>query len=598
MRKVRDRILATLLIVGVLSALPIAVIGVNTILRSSREQAQSFGEKSADYNAQIISTWLNEKMKLLLSLKQQLYALSGEDPVQDYLRMYAKTSPDIISIFIGFDDNRMIDAYDWAPPPEYRVTERPWYSVAKGRENAVTSVYLDQNKQDYVIAIATDLNFRHNEGVLAANIYADYVKGILDEIRFGDTGFAMLLDDRNQLICPNSDPGKIALFRSLLGELEGRYGAERSGSTYEVRLDGVSYLTTVADVKGYGWKLFLIAPISDFTKSARTMVTQFIFVISFLLIIIILLDYFISRSISQPIDRLIHIISSLAGGFFDIEIRPTSQDELGQLTTALDKMRSNLKSIFESMEYEGTLIAMNSQALAARLSETYRGTHRFMSMLSHDIKTPVTLIKGYATALDAGIVSEEKAQEVTRKILYRVDQIEMIVKDVLDSTYELNNLRVNRQQVSCRDFLGILRYNAEGWVADQARTLEISCALDDMPENAGVAVDIVKLQRVMNNLLSNAMKFSKEDTVITLYFGYADRRLLICVRDRGPGIRDEDKERIFNMFYKADESKAGYGLGLYISQAILDAHGSQRYLKTDQGEGCAIGFYIDVMEMS
>jgi K+-sensing histidine kinase KdpD len=237
---------------------------------------------------------------------------------------------------------------------------------------------------------------------------------------------------------------------------------------------------------------------------------------------------------------------------------------------------------------------MNSENLSSHLKDTYTGTYRFMSMLSHDIKTPITLIKGYSKALAMGILDDEKEKEYIERINYRSEQIEKIVADVLDNTYEANNLKTNLKKVSCEDFINTVIYNSETYVLNQKRKFEKDISLSDFNEGDIVYIDRIKIQRVINNILSNAVKFSDENSTIKLEIKKSHGRIFTCFKDRGEGIKDEDRQKIFNMFYKTDDSKKGYGLGLYINKAIIEAHEGSVYFDSVYKEGTSSGFYLNI----
>ena len=260
-------------------------------------------------------------------------------------------------------------------------------------------------------------------------------------------------------------------------------------------------------------------------------------------------------------------------------------------------MRFNLKKIFESVKYESKILAMNSQSLEMHLDETYRGTRNFMLLLSHDIRTPITLIKGYAKALIMGIADQKKSDEYVERITYRVNQIEKIVSDILDDTYSVNNMKVNRKTLRIKDYINMLIYNSENYVRNEKREFFVSFEGDSFSETQRVALDIIKIQRVINNILSNAVKFSSVGTPIRLVVKNCGDSVLTYFTDYGKGISEHDMDKIFNMFYKSDDKTQGYGLGLYINRAIIQAHDGQIYLESEYGVSTSSGYYLDILKL-
>lgn len=591
--KLRTRILVIMLVIGLIAALPITFISMTSLIRSSIEQAKDFGEKSAYYNSQIINTWLTEKAKTLTELKARLKQQKNAEEVRKLLKMYSDINQDFISIFIGLDNNEMIDAYGWIPDESYKIIKRPWYQKAINKEGYITTaVYRDVNKKENVTAVASGIDLLGKKGVIAANIYVDYIVEIINGIKYGENGFAVLLDDSYNLITGPKDEQKLAVFNRIFEMLEKGKDFNQSDA-YEIEIDGVKYIAAYSSIEGFDWSLFLVAPLSDFIHIAYAMRTQMLYILLGTLVLIIMVDYYMSRSISLPIETLVKGVSRIAKGDFDTAINIQTQDEIGELSIELDKMRTNLKRIFESLKYESKIISMNSQNLIQHLDETYQGTYRFLMMLSHDIKTPITLIKGYSKALSMEMVDPDKTKEYIERIQYRCEQIENIVTDILDNTYEANDIRVNPKAIKISDYVNMILYNSENYVNNQKHHFVQKIDYEGIDLEGTVAVDITKIQRVVNNILSNAVKFSDDDSVIELVIKEEDGRILTCFRDYGIGIKAEEQTKIFNMFYKSDDSKKGYGLGLYINKAIVEAHDGEIFFKSVYKEGTISGYYLN-----
>ncbi len=591
--KIRTKLLVMMMIIGMIAALPITFISMTSLVKSSKEQAKDFGEKSAYYNSEIINTWLSEKSKILMELKTQLRQQMTDEEIIQLLRVYSDINHDFISIFIGTDLNEMLDAYGWVPDESYQVSERPWYQKAINHQNYITtSVYHDVHKKEYVTAIASSIDLQERKGVIAANIYVDYIVEIIDGIKYGENGFAILLDDSYNLITGPKDEDQLVVLNHILKVLSSK---NQNSEAFEIKVDGAEYIAAYSSIKGFDWNLVLVAPLSDFIHPAYAMRSKMIYILLATLLLIILINYNLSRSISRPIEALVSGISSIAKGNFDVAINIQTQDEIGRLSKELDKMRINLKKIFESIKYESNIISMNSQNLIQHLDETYQGTSRFLSMLSHDIKTPITLIKGYSKALSMEMVDPDKTKEYIERIQYRTEQIENIVTDILDNTYEAHNIKVNLKEIKISDYINIVLYNSENYANNQKRRFIPEIDYKNIDVNKTLAVDITKIHRVINNILSNAVKFSEEDSVIILIIKEEDGRILTCFRDYGTGIKAEEREKIFNLFYKSDTTKKGYGLGLYINKAIIEAHNGEIFFESEYQHGTTSGYYLNVI---
>lgn len=595
MRKISTKILLVLLIVCIISIVPISVIGLNSILRSSKEQAKDFGEKSAYYNAQIIKTWADEKSKLLINIREEIIKLDSEDKILQSLLSFSEINEDFISLFIGFEDNQMIDAYGWRPPSDYRPTERPWFKKASELSyTATTSVYEDKNKNRNVIALATGISVLDKRGVLAANVYADYLDEIVCGIKYGKDGFVFLLDEDSQIITGSKSNLDFALFESLMNRMVELKIDHTVDGTYEIKNGDETYITSIAKIEGYDWSLFLIAPINDFMSAARQMVSQFIYISFAVILLVFLLDLYLSRTISAPIENLIQSISKIAKGNFEDVVHIEGKDEVATLGLEVDKMRVNLKRIFDASKYESKMLSMNTKNLETHIADTYKGTYNFMSLLSHDIKTPVTLIKGYSQALNIGLGSEEKQKEYIERIGYRADQIEKIANDILDDTLDVESMSVKPLPLDIQDYINMAIYNSEHYVKNQKRVFVSLIDRASFGSDVCVQVDVIKIQRVLNNILSNAVKFSQEGTKIELIIEKRGKFLLTAFKDYGEGVERENMDKVFNMFYKSNEDKKGYGLGLYINKAIVKGHEGNMYFDSEYGDWTISGFELQL----
>lgn len=584
-----------MLAIGLIAALPISFISINALINSSQAQAKEFGQRSAHYNSEIIGTWIAEKSEVLIALKHQIENLNNETEIIDLMRMYSDSNKDFISIFIGMENNVMLDAYNWQPDANYQVAERPWYKSAIDTQSYVTtSVYSDANKKRNVTAVATSIEILGKKGVLAANIYVDYIVDIIDDIKYGDNGFAVLVDPNNNIITQIESDDKAVIFQKIINSVNFPNMSQEQSNVTEITINNVEYIVAYSNVKNINWKLILVSPMSDFIKSAKLIQNQLIYILFATIILIIILDYHFSRTISKPIEELVSAVSGIARGNFDTPISIRSHDEIGSLSKELEKMRQNLKKIFNSLQYESKIVSMNSKNLTEHLNETYQGTTRFMLMLSHDIKTPITLIKGYSKALSSNMIDPEKTREYIEKIQYRSEQIENILTDTLDNTYEVSDIKVNLKEINMADYINMILYNSENYVTNQAHsfTRDIDASLYE--DRRLLAIDLTKIQRVVNNILSNAVKFSEAGSQIKLIMRQKGDRILTCFQDFGSGIAEEDKEKVFNMFYKTNSDKKGYGLGLYINKAIIEAHGGEIYFKSILNKGTISGYYLNI----
>ncbi|WP_432665587.1 sensor histidine kinase [Wukongibacter baidiensis] len=600
--KIRTKITTTLLLVGIVTALFISTASLIVLLSTTSKQAGEIGLESAKYNAKIIESWINERSAILKNTSAQISSLEefNEEKIRKILYTSSKAYESFYSIFVGFENNKLIDAMGWKPPRDYQVSSRPWYQLAVKDGTLVnTPIYIDKNKNQLVTSIAIPLSVQNTKGVIAANIPIDEIVTQIGDISYGNTGYAILVDERGHVIAsPNKDyimKSISAIFNNVSKDTLNSINKSSSGIE-TIIFEGKEQFIAYAEIELYNWKIILTAPKSEFHRPIRDMLFYFAIIFFICITIITLTGFMLGKSISKPIESLIKSISLLAHGNLSNEINIETNDEIAILSTELDKMRINLNKIFQSMRYESNLLAMNTKKLSGHLEETHNSTLDFISMLSHDLKTPITLIKGYIKGLKLGIVVEEqKKAEYLDRIHLRAEQIENITSDILDSAYEVNkSLILAKIPVYVNEFAKELLKNAKIHIENSNRQFEGNLNIRD--DSIRINVDRIKINRVWNNLISNAIKYSKPDTKINISIIQDESFIRFIVKDNGIGIKEDEFEKIFNMFYRVNENRRikGYGLGLFISKAIIEAHKGEIFIESEHERGTTISFKIPI----
>ena len=230
----------------------------------------------------------------------------------------------------------------------------------------------------------------------------------------------------------------------------------------------------------------------------------------------------------------------------------------------------------------------------------------FTSIISHELKTPVALIKGYAQTLarpDAAW-DAETARQSLEVIEEEADRLEALINNLLDvSRIQAGSLRLERSDVHVRRLLE--RVAQDYRTQTEAHTIELDLPLD-LPIIHG---DEERLRQVFTNLLSNAIKYSPDGGSIRIG-GWQEEakdqdragRLVLYVADEGIGIPAKDLPRIFDRYYRVDSglrrSTAGVGLGLFLINAIVEAHQGEIWVHSEANKGTTVFVALPVEERS
>lgn len=216
----------------------------------------------------------------------------------------------------------------------------------------------------------------------------------------------------------------------------------------------------------------------------------------------------------------------------------------------------------------------------------------FISVISHELKTPVALIKGYVGTLRREDVSWDRqvVQDSLEVIEEEADRLTELIENLLDATrLQSGTLSLNRSDVA-------LARTAERVAARFRTQLSRHAVVVDFPVDFPVILcDENRIEQVFYNLLSNAVKYSPEGGEIRITGQVRPQQVIVCVSDQGPGIAASDIPHIFDRFYRASEASRtskGAGLGLFLSRAVIEAHGGRIWADPRPGEGARICFSL------
>jgi len=285
----------------------------------------------------------------------------------------------------------------------------------------------------------------------------------------------------------------------------------------------------------------------------------------------------LSKSICAPIQELTKAVEDMTDGNFDIEIMRSTDADINKLCVAFDDMRVRIK---EGQEHEKKHIEDRKMLLAN---------------LSHDLKTPITSIKGYIEGIKDGVAdTPEKLTHYLDTIYTKANVIEDMVNNMsMFSHLETGKLRFDFE---IGDLHKLLNQLAEEYRIDiQASNMTFESDIPDRP--AVIKIDFQKMRRVFANLIDNAIKYKKDDSGhISIISEIHDDGVLVQVSDCGRGIRESDLNKVFEGFYRSDPSRnlniKGSGLGLGIAKQIVENHGGKMWIRSSENEGTTIYVYL------
>ncbi|KGP76993.1 membrane protein [Desulfosporosinus sp. Tol-M] len=342
-----------------------------------------------------------------------------------------------------------------------------------------------------------------------------------------------------------------------------------------VLIGEVSYTIQLIELRlkdGTPGKVLLLAPMGR----SVTNLTVFLVLIgvSFLLAFLvtnIVISYQFSRSILQPLHNLQTAAAEISRGNLDHPIVEEGDQEIQALCRDLELMRLKLKdSVHTQLKYED-----NRKML--------------ISSISHDLKTPVTSIKGYIEGILDGIAdTPDKKKRYLETIALKAYQVDQMIDDLLlYAKLDLKQLPYEFEKTDLEEYLLLCLLESESEL-DSSR-IKISLH-NELVQKQHVLLDRERMKRVIMNILDNSRKYmDKDQGEIKIHLRETSTSLIIELRDNGSGINEGDLPHIFDRFYRSDAARSkGSGLGLAIAKQIIEGHNGRVWAVSHGEEGTSI----------
>lgn len=435
----------------------------------------------------------------------------------------------------------------------------------------MTQEHLVREKAENLYAEATLIAGTYASGLYASETDLETVKMQLDAlsiymectIRIINPSGRLVLDTNTPLnveevvIIENFDPtvtyGSYYIIDNFFGSFESDMLTVLAPITYNYK------------VRGY---VVIHCDMNDIERSCNSLLNiSYISLVILLLLSLIILIFF-TEIVYIPLRKITYATEQYAAGNMHYEFQVESEDEIGYLAACLNYMASQIAGAEDDQK-------------------------KFVANISHDFRSPLTSIRGYLDAMIDGTVPPEQHQKYLEIVLNETERLTKLTNSLLT----LNNLNTKGMLLEYTDFdiNQIIRSTAasfEGTCRKKTIAIELILTGDEMYVHA----DMGKIQQVLYNLIDNAIKFSHQDSVITVETSLKKNKLFISIKDTGIGIPKDDLKLIWNRFYKSDLSrgkdKRGTGLGLSIVKEIINCHGENINVISTEGAGSEFIFSL------
>lgn len=364
--------------------------------------------------------------------------------------------------------------------------------------------------------------------------------------------------DYNTLIGPNER-------RILLkGETVTKIG-------YEERFNRevVSVILPLLDQNRLEGIIYIYYPLAKITELAKTEVAIFIGGgMIFALLIAILVHQSLKR-LMRPLNELQRAVEKMTEGDYSTRVKVASKDEIGMLSEAFNHMAEAIQQEDEKQK-------------------------AFLATVSHELRTPISYIKGYSEAIQNQLLEGKEREEALELILREAIRMERMTNELLQlvrkEQEEIEMLPIVLSE-TIRESVKLL----EG----QAKEKNIRM-MQKLDENIIVQGDEEKLKQIFINVIENAIRYSNDNSQVTILCYESDHRAIVEIQDEGIGIPEEDLPRVTERFYRVNKARSradgGAGLGLSIVKQLVKQHDGTLSIKSALGEGTLVTISLPIME--
>ena len=321
------------------------------------------------------------------------------------------------------------------------------------------------------------------------------------------------------------------------------------------------------------------ARVSSATSQANRAIVLGLAALGISVLLVLLFGVELARAVAHPVRRVSEASKRVAGGDLSVRLPEQGPAEVHDLAASFNEMAASLERSKHEVEEQHR-----------QLRESERLRSELVSVISHEVRTPLACVLGYTSLLQTRPVDEATRQEYLSIISDEARRVEGLVGDLVD----VKRIEQGRLELEPEPFdLGAL-------VKEQVRIFEgrserHTIQLDSAGDSLVVRADRNRLAQVIANLLANAVKYSPEGGVVEVDAAVHNGDVRVSVRDHGIGISEADRPRIFTKFFRGSKGLAGIGgmgLGLAVSRDIVEAHGGRMGFESKVGRGSVFWFEL------
>lgn len=516
-------------------------------------------------------------------------------------------------------------------------------------ERYISSVYINSSTSEPLIIITIPIKdiFDDFKGVLIAELNLKFMWNLVDSIKVGETGVAYVVDKDGDLIA-FGDTSRVLKGENLLHlyEVSEFVGGDESNCEGKSEISkgilGSDVVTTHVHLSNPDWAVVVELPVDEAYEDVNQELRLSALVIFLCIILATIFSIYLLKRITKPIITLRDATNKIGEGNLDVNIKISGNNEISQLANDFQQMTNRLKkSRQELLESKADLekkvqertkelreksdhlemMNLDLKSINQELTEAHEELEKtkekierqnkklkkldqlksaFLNITSHELRTPMSSIKGYVQMMLKRVLGEidEEQKNALEIVLRNTNRLDNLIQDILD---------ISRLESGTMKFITD-KINVNEMISEVAETMKSSAELKDIKINIEtddslpiIIIDQDRIKQVIINFMNNAIKFSSDASIINIRAKKDEKNIVFEVQDYGRGIPENKQEKVFETFYQVDSGMdrkfGGAGLGLAISRGIVLSHGGDIWVESTgrPGEGSKFKFTLPII---
>ncbi|MEK7554482.1 MAG: sensor histidine kinase [Patescibacteria group bacterium] len=491
----------------------------------------------------------------------------------------------------------MREGANLVPSPELRdQSENPGFFDARLGERYTGPIVFEKPFPHFTVAAPVTNRLGKTIGVLLGKMSLETLQSIVSERRLGETGYAYLTDENGKILS-YPDPtfigaaGKELLpIKKIIQETDEDLRGSQRGRSY-VNLAGEQVTGTAVRIPDLGWLAVAEWPLTETEALIQTILVQIGIFALLAFIVIAVIATWVALRLIEPIAALRQGTSVIGGGNFNYRVNIKTGDELEDLGANLNKMAENLKGLEEVRE-----LRLRTDLLAESLrkeQELSKLKDQFITTVSHQFNTPLSVIKWALASLEGKSVKREEIDEATRVIGKSQRDIVAIVNDLV--TLSQIGFEYQKTNVKPVDIKHLIEKSLD-YLAEIVKGKKLAIEIKETGASTVAPMNEFTMAKAMENLIDNAVAYSNDGGKIAIEIGGSNKELTLTITDQGIGIPVEDQSSIFQQFFRAknaiQKKNVGTGLGLFIAKTIVEGHNGKISFRSSENKGSSFTIAI------